>query len=202
MDPRGEPTEAVTGHLGGSADAAERLRRLLDRPLPPDQLAESTRIVAQPAVVEERNVASVLVVRVGSERMAIELGVTRRVVGVAKVHRVPHRESPVFAGIAAIDGELLLVARVERLFGIELDTQSGPDRRMLVIGDAGRSWALTVDAVEGLRRVPEACFLPPPPTVARAIDGVTHALLPIDEGPLVALLDGDRLLRSLERSMA
>lgn len=109
---------ALRAH-GESALASERMRALLDRPLPPEAIRANTDLVASPAAVAEGATRSLLVFRIGSERLALDAGESHRVVASSPVRRIPHRSNDVFAGIANIGGELTLVARLERALGIE-----------------------------------------------------------------------------------
>ncbi|MFO0827833.1 MAG: chemotaxis protein CheW [Phycisphaerales bacterium] len=180
---------------------SSRLRALLARPIPPEELDENTRFVAAPARRGERSARAVLVARLGGEWLGFDVRVARRVVRVAAVHRVPHRTHDAFAGIANIAGELALVAKLDRILGVEHrgDAQS---QRMIVLGDEGRSWVVLVDGVEGVMRLDAASFRAPPATVDRAIDGMTEALAERSDGKFVAVLESDRLLRALARCIA
>lgn len=180
----------------------DRLRALLDRAISREEVAENTRAVAAVPVTDAQRTTSLLLGAIGGERLAFDAVLARRVVMVARVHRIPHRGSSVFGGLCAIGGELVLVARLDRLLGFEQRGSEVEQHRMVVIGPPGRSWALTLDRVDGVQRFDHASFLAPPATVARALDGMTRALARAEDGSLISILDGERLLRSCERSMA
>lgn len=196
MDPG--PTE--TGKAPDDA-RAERVRSLLARPLAEAELDENTRTVAASPPVAGRATSTLIVFGLCGETLAFDTRFAARVVPVRTVRRIPHRSGEVLAGFANVGGELLLVARLERLLGLEGEPADGPARRMITVGAEGKRWAFAVDRVDGVRRFDEATFLPPPSTVARAIDGCTVALVPDGDGPRVALLDAGRIASGLERSL-
>ncbi|MDZ4828757.1 MAG: chemotaxis protein CheW [Phycisphaerae bacterium] len=192
------------GHVSLGEDAAttsERLRSLLARPIPPEELDENTRSVAAPAGRRQRFARPILVVQLGPELLGLDVGLARRVVRVAKTHRIPHRTHDAFGGIANVGGELVLVARLDRLLGLD---HAGDEsaRRMVVLGDERRPWVVVVDRVEGVRRFDAEQFLTAPATVARALDGMTEALAPLDDNAFVSILDSSRLARGLERCLS
>lgn len=179
----------------------ERVRTLLARPLPDAELDENTRLVAAAPPAAVRAMATLLVLTLCGERLAFDTRLAARVVPVRTVRRIPHRSGEVFAGFANVGGELLLVARLERMLGLAGEPEGGPSRRMITVGGEGKRWAFTVDRVEGVRRFDEATFLPPPTTVARAVDGCTVALVPDADGRRIAVLDAGRIASGLERSL-
>ena len=152
----------------------ERMRALQNRALPPEQLAANTALVASRAVASAGKTKSILVFRVGDERLALEAHHAHRVVPVSTVRRVPHRTNEVFAGIANILGELTVVARIGAALGVGAGaTQS----QFIVIGGAADRWAFAADSVEGVRRISESSLLAPPTTVRHAIDGCAVNLI-------------------------
>lgn len=202
----GAVAEVPPGVDSRGMDIAMRLRVLLQRPLPPEELVENTRMVGAPAEERDRLNATLLVASLGSERLAIDVRFARRVLPPRTIHRVPHRSSDLFAGICNVQGELLPVARLERVLAIG-DAGDGAaadpsERRMVVLGDATAAWVVTMDRIEGIRRFDAATFVAPPATVARALDGVTDALVPLEQGAFAARLDPTKLARALARCLS
>jgi chemotaxis-related protein WspD len=185
----------------GDAARAERVRSLLARPLPEAELDENTHAVAAASPAEVRATATLLVFALCGETLAFDTRFAARVVPVSAVRRIPHRSGEVLAGIANVGGELLPIARLERMLGLAGEPVDGPDRRMVTVGGEGRRWAFAVDRVHGVHRRDESTFLPPPTTVTRAVDGCTIALVPEPDGRRIALLDAGRLASGLERSL-
>lgn len=179
----------------------ERVKSLLSRPLPAADLDENTRAIAAPPPAEVRDSASLLVFALCGERLAFDTRFACRVVPRRTVRRIPHRSGETLAGFANVGGELMLVARLERMLGLTGDLAEGPARRLVTVGGEGQRWAFAVDRVEGVRRFDESRFLPPPTTVARAVDGCTIALVPDGDGPAISLLDAGRIAGGLERSL-
>ncbi len=187
----------------GKPDVGERLRTLLSRPIPSEDLAENTRMVAALPDQRDRLSTSLLLVMLGDERLALDVAFARRVMTMRIVHHVPHRSGDVLQGIANVNGELLPVARLDRLLGLAEGHRLDPSqRRMVVLGERDRPWVVAVDRVDGIVRFDGSTFLAPPPTVSRALDGVTDALIRLDDGTLAARLDSSKLTRGLERCFA
>lgn len=181
--------------------SGERVKSLLSRPLPDAELDENTRAIAAVPPGEVRERATLLVFARCGERLAFDTRFACRVVPVRTVRRIPHRSGEVLAGFANVGGELLLVARIERMLGLSGEPVDGPARRLVTVGIEGQRWAFEVDRVEGVRRFDEAAFLPPPTTVSRAVDGCTIALVPDGDGPSISLLDAGRIASGFERSL-
>jgi chemotaxis signal transduction protein len=199
MAPDDQNAERPTTEIG----VGDRLRALLARPISEDELDENTAVVAASPRRREATARALLVVRLGGERLGFEVGFARRVVGVAMPHRIPHRDHGAFAGIANVDGELVLAIRLERLFDLERGNAETALRRYVVLGDEGQGWAIEVDLVEGVRRFEASRLLAPPATVGRALDSMTDALGDTGDGePLVSVLATDRVRRAIERCIS
>lgn len=197
------PPAAPSGVVGvPSSEAGDlaRMRALLDRPLPPERLAENTALVSAPAVREQGDAMGVLVFVLGDERLAIEADEAHRVFRATPVVRVPHRSNEVLEGVANIGGELTLVARLSAALGL---SASGTATHFVVIGGPSARWAFAVDRVEGVRRIERSRLLPAPATVRHAADGCTIAIATdADGGAPVAVLDAARVCALLARSLA
>jgi chemotaxis-related protein WspD len=196
---------------GDEADIAERMRTLLQRPISQEDLVENTLAVAASPDAADRVTTTILVAVLGTERLAFDALVVRRVVRPRRIHRIPHRTADAFGGLCSVLGELLPVAKLDRLLGITAGSQpandSGrgdvSDRRRMIVLDAGDGpWVVEVDRAEGVRRVEPSTFLAPPPTVRRALDGIADAIVPLEHGVLAARLDPQRLAKALERILA
>jgi chemotaxis-related protein WspD len=202
----------LSSHVETSADTAlsvraerdvARMRALLDRPLPAEELIANTELVAMRNDRRGGRTRSILVFRVGDEQLAIEAEDAHRVVRVSTIRRVPHRTNDVFAGIANIGGELTIVARIGAALGI---VEGQQQTHFLVIGPVADRWAFAVDAVDGVRRIDESTLLSPPTTVRHAADGCAANLVHLvdDEGAerLVTVLDATKLAARFARSLA
>jgi chemotaxis-related protein WspD len=195
---------------GGTPRNAGESRRdamaeLLSRPLSQRDLAEQTRAAAMPLERESARLESVLLVEVGGERMGLPAALVRRVFPLAPVHRVPHRTNRVLRGICNLGGRLTLAASLEALLDLAAEaTADARQRRTLLIGEESAAWAIEVDRVLGVIRINTETLATPPATVEAARERHTARLLddPTPGGGRIALLDGERLLASLARSLA
>lgn len=202
MQPQSEHDHGQT-ELDRAGDAGlARMRALLDRPLPREEIEANTALVAARGEARSGRMRSVLVFALGEERLALEADATHRVVRASPVRRVPHRTNGVFAGIANVAGELTPVARAATALGV----QGGEAQtHFIVIGEAGARWAFGVDRVDGVRRIDETRIVTAPTTVRHAADGCTKYLVPVaadSSESLVAVLDARRLAALFARSLA
>ena len=180
----------------------ERMRALLDRPLPREEIEENTALVAAQAEARAVRLRSVLVFTIGSEVLALEAVEAHRVVPCTTVRRVPHRTNNVFRGLANVAGELTPVAALGAALGVGSEDEH---THFVVIGGAGARWAFGVGHLSGVRRADEKRIMTAPTTVRHAADGCTQYLVPVeDEGRehIVAVLDAGRLIAQLSRSLA
>lgn len=210
--PSPSPAAAESSQLERTDASIARMRALLDRPLSAEDLRANTALVAAKVEGDSGALRSILVFRVGAERLALDATSAHRVVPRTGVRRIPHRTNERFAGIASVGGELTLVARIDVALGIAAagaralppapgalargaaatDAAAGTapgdgaerSGRFIVVGDAASRWAFAADLVEGVCRVPESSLLPPPATVRHAADGCTVHLVPIAGGLL------------------
>lgn len=185
----------------GAGASLARMRTLLDRPLSPEDIATNTALVAARSEAMAVRMSSVLVFRIGEQRLALGAEETHRVVPVSAIRRVPHRSNAVFAGIASVAGELTPVASIGAALGI---AGGAAATHFIVIGAPGSRWAFAVDGIEGVRRVDASRAVAAPTTVRHAADGCTDRLVPVaGEGgeALVGVLDAGRLSALFARSL-
>lgn len=193
----------LAGRATGLATTADRMRALLDRPLPAADIDENTRLVAQPAESRESGLRSLLVFRVGDEHLALDAAEAHRVVPATAVRRVPHRSNAVFAGVANVGGELTLVADLAAALGVS--RAGGPAAtHFIVFGGPSSRWAFAVDSVVGVRRMPSGALLPAPATVRHAADGCAKELASLggEDAAFASVLDPARLAAIFARSLA
>jgi chemotaxis-related protein WspD len=174
-------------------------RRFLDAPSPPGYLEEWADRLATPVDDAASELESVLVFRLADERLAMSVHSLVEVTTPRTVHRVPFRGG-LLAGIVNIRGELYLCAHLAKLLGIEPRSgggrpANGSNRILVARRDADR-WALPVDAVEQVCRVPRVEIARPPTTVGRAASHLSRGVFAWDGGP-VGLLDDERLFEAL-----
>ena len=176
--------------------AGSGLEQLMTRPLGEADLESATAALAAPLERRSESRLSVLAFRAGGEILAVRAVDAAKVVPCSAIHRVPHRQSPVFRGIANHDGELLLCMSIERAMGLAEAASHGagaPAPTAMVVMEAGRErWAFPVERVIGVTDVDQASLRTPPLTVSAARSGCARALLSIPEGDGM-LLDADAL---------
>ncbi len=178
--------------------------RLLDKPLAADDLREATDRVAHPLELKEQRLVRLLVFQLGQERMAFESVKVDQVTRASKLHRIPHRSNKILRGLCHLDGELMLCGDLAQLLELEPTPRPARDEpsrtRMIVLGNEQNRWVVEVDAIEGVTAVVRDTFRPPPITVDAALSRYTQSLV-TDDGPLVVLLDVDRVLSGLQAAL-
>lgn len=171
-------------------------RKFLDAPSPPGYLDEWTARLAAGGDDELSDGVSVLVFRLGEERLALPVGVLVEVTRPRTPHRVPHRGG-LLSGVVNIRGELHLCVRLDALLGIAAPADRPQDApRLVVIRSGAEGWAFAVDAVDQVHRVSRRGLTPPPPTLTRAVARLTSGVFDAGGKP-VGVLDDDRLFRTI-----
>ena len=145
-------------------------QRLFDRPPPPECLDEWTAQLAHLEAEETGDVLALIVFRVGAEWLAFDVRSMVEVAESRPFHRIPHRRDHVLLGIANIRGELQLCLSLRALLGIEAENAAAERAErtgwLLVSEHEGRRWALAVDEVAGVWRVPRTEVRNAPATVS------------------------------------
>lgn len=188
------PGSAAPGSAHASSTLATRtsgLDEIMARPLNDAELDAATRDMAAPLELTVGSRRSLLVFRCGGELLAVESVSVARVVPAAPIHRVPHRTSPVFRGICAHDGEVMLCASLEHALGLPPAPEDG-GRVLVVIGGVRDRWSFLVDGIVGVLEVPEAALATAPLTVTQARGGCVTHLAETAEGR-TSVLDAQRL---------
>ena len=96
--------------------------------------------------------------------------------------------APMLLGLANLRGVVLPGHRSAARFGLPA-RPDGPDCRLVVLKGGGKPYALRVDSVLGLTRLPEGGFRPAPPAVARRAPEFYEAVTLLDGRLLVQLSD-------------
>ena len=192
----------------GTADD-DAMRRLLDRPLSEDDVRQATRRVAQPQARPVRDVASLLLFRVGAERLAVPATDVARVTRVTVVRRIPHRSNHIIRGLCNFDGELLICGSLTALLELadtnqtaSADAGQSDPRRMVVLGPESNRWAVEVDQVLGVQYFETASYKQPPITVQRAMYRFTASLLPLGGDDVATLLDVPQVLSGFKVALS
>lgn len=180
-----------------------------------DRVEARTSIVAS-AVVErgdkQTDTLSCLVFRIGGEWLGLPTNLCAQVAQLRPVHSLPHRRNRAVLGVVNVRGRLIVCASLARLFGIEADESAAKKvsldarelGRLIVMqcgnGDHEAPIAFPVDAVDGVHRFTQAQLQPVPATLAQRLSSNAHAVAAFRHAT-VGLLDADRLIDSLNRSL-
>jgi chemotaxis-related protein WspD len=171
-------------------------RRFLDAPAPSGYRDEWTERLAARDDTREGDESSVLVFRLGDEWLALPVAVLVEVTRPRAIHRIPHRGG-LLAGMANIRGELHLCMRLDLLLGVNMQEESDPElRRLVVIRRENEGWVFTADEVDQVHRVLLPDLTAAAPTLARAQGKMTRGVFP-HGSRAVGLLDDARLFQAL-----
>jgi chemotaxis-related protein WspD len=184
------------------------MARLLDRPLTDDLLHEVTERVAQPRSQATRQLASVLLFRLGDEQLAVPATDVARVAPVSVVRRIPHRGNRILRGFCNLDGELVLCGSLEVLLDLpgrqpaSATASNALDaKRMVALGPEAKRWVVEVDCVLGLQYFETALCKPPPITVRQAMRCFAASILPGRGSEVATLLDVPQVLSGFEAAL-
>lgn len=97
------------------------------------------------------------------EEFGIPIGLTREIVRVAEVTRVP-QAPPHIRGVMNLRGRILPVVEIRTRFGLA-PAELTPRSRVVVVEAQGRVVGILVDAVAQVVRVRESAIVPPPEEV-------------------------------------
>lgn len=141
---------------------------------------------------------SVIVFRAGAEWLALPTTLAREVVAAPPAHRVPHRNDPRFAGLVNVRGELMPLVDVRAMLGVaeaadeQAQAANGREHpeRVLILERDGAGWALRVDEIDDIRRIPASALRPPPVSVELSSPRFTQAMFELPRGQ-VGLIDDE-----------
>lgn len=193
----------------GAAAQDDAMHRLLDRPLSEEDVRQATERVAQPRTRPVRDVASLLLFRIGAERLAVRAVEVAQVTRVTAVRRIPHRSNHIIRGLCNVDGELLICGNLSALLDLDetsqasnADSDQSDSRRMVVLGPESNRWAVEVDEVLGVQEFETAAYKRPPVTVQDARYRFTASLLPLGGDDVATLLDVPQVLSGFKVALS
>lgn len=190
-------------------------RSLLERPAPAEYLKEWTDMLAETAteqvsvgegtLVRATDAVSVIIFRLGNERLALPVSILQEVTSPCIIHTVPHRSNDLFLGILNIRGETLLCASLSRLLGLEpvADANSAnpiSTRRLIVAGRDESKWVFPVDEVYGIYRFHSNEFKESPVVVSKATEAYTTGVFTWQDKK-VNFLNCEMLFHTLNRKI-
>lgn len=177
-------------------------RTLFDREMPANYRCEVTEELATETAKVLEEADSVLVLRLGSEWFALRTQAFHEVMPYQKSYVVPFRSGSLLAGLANVNGELLLCISLEAALSLPSQSRADPTgrRRLCVVGNGHERFAFGVDEILGVRRVPHSRMQPVPATLAKSPSAQATSCFEID-GHNVGLIDEQRLFSSLDRNL-
>lgn len=190
-------------------------RSLLERTAPADYLKEWTEVLAETSslntgigegtLVRAADTMSVIIFRLGNERLALPVSVLQEVTPPCTIHTVPHRSDDLFLGILNIRGETLLCTSLSHLLGLE--TIAEPEspsfistRRLIVAGRHQNKWVFPADEIHGIYRFHLDEFKEAPVVVAKASETYTKGVFTWQDKQ-VNFLDCELLFYTLNRKI-
>ena len=159
----------------------------------------TSRADAVMVCIDGARMLSVITFEVGGQYLALEAARVVEVSATRPVRRVPHRTSPVFAGLVNVQGKLEPCFSLGAMLGLPPTVEPG-EPRLLVVGDDVRRCAFHVYR-PALQEADSGGVGAPPATLSAALESHVRGILRLGDRPW-SWLDADRLLTSLERRLA
>ena len=173
---------------------------LFDRPLPPGYRDELQALEAEPQAAVTRGAGSMLLFQLGEVRLALPTRVASAVAPVLHIARIPHRSGTVLLGLAAFRGEILPCCSLARILDLPSSaeqTESAAARTLILQEALGRSWAVPIDGVLGVRTGAVGPADIAAPIAAQWLQGRFQ-----DEAGVFHLLDPEVLFRQITLATA
>ena len=192
-------------------------RSLLERNAPPEYLKEWTDILSEAStnqagagegtLVRATDTLSVIIFRLGNERLALPVNILQEVTTPYPIHTVPHRRNSVFLGLINIRGETLLCISLRNLLGLEAISEPAADftntinpQRMIVAGKNENKWVFPVDEVYGTYRFHLNEFKDAPVVISKASEAYTKGVITW-QGKKINFLDSEQLFYTLSHKV-
>jgi len=173
-----------------------RSSRLFDRPLPPGYREELQELMSAEPPKPLSQESSALLFRLGPLLLALPVQAAFAISPVLHVARIPHRSGTVLLGLVAFRGEIVPCCSIARLLDVTLE-ETGAARTLILQELPGRLWATPVDAVVGIRIVPEVVSPQDAPLASHWLNGCfAH-----DSG-IYHRLDAENLFRQINLATA
>jgi chemotaxis-related protein WspD len=161
--------------------------------------------VGEGTLVRATDTLSVIIFRLGNERLALPVNILQEVTSPYSIHTVPHRSNNVFLGLINIRGETLLCISLRDLLGLEPAAASAVSntispQRMIVAGKNESKWVFPVDEVYGTYRFHLNEFKEAPVVVAKASEAYTKGVITWQDKKL-NFLDSELLFYTLNHKV-
>jgi chemotaxis-related protein WspD len=166
---------------------------LLEREPPLNYVSEWINVLAETPVDEEirsneaiirtAKAISVMIFRLGNERLALSANILQEVTHPCVIQPVPHRSNELFLGLVNIRGEILLCASLSHLLNLKpieedsVNPQSTSSKRMMVAGKQDQKWVFLVDEVYGIQRFHLDELKDAPVVISKADQAYTQGII-------------------------
>lgn len=132
-------------------------RKLLDRAAPDGYAQEWTEVLAQEKTVQEKNLESVVIFRLGAEWLSLPVSMVGEITLMRDIFDLPHNHNPKLRGIVNIRGELIICMSLGYLIGVERSDEEWlkTDRsiqRLIMMREGGGYIVFPVSEVHGIAR--------------------------------------------------
>jgi chemotaxis-related protein WspD len=172
------------------------LNTVFDRPMPQGYREELQALMALETPKPPRRTGSILLFQLGPLRLALPTQVASAVSPVLHIARIPHRSGTVLLGLVAFRGEILPCCSMAKLLEVA-SNETGAARMLILEESPGRRWAVPIDAVLGIRSVPEEASAELAPLAAQWVSASFD-----DPSGLIHLLDNENLFRQITLATA
>lgn len=175
-------------------------RQLLDR-LPPDNYLDLwTDLLAKDKNEESSTATTYLVFRVGQSWLAMRALTLRELTRPTVIRSVPHQQSEILLGLAAVRGEILPCFSLHALLDEPVRGKAGESAYFLVARHEDADWIFPVDEVSGIHDVPADAVEPLPTTLTHAGGVYTMGIARCGDRP-VGLVDEELVFGAIARRM-
>ncbi len=161
------PELAKVVHCHNCPIFADAGQQLFQREPPAESVEEWTAALAREEPAAASDTVAVLIFRLGTEWLALDVHCLVEVAQARVIRRVPQRTNRILLGLVNIRGELQLCVALTELLGIEVP--AAPRDRLLIASDPPRQWAFAVDEVAGVHRLRMQAMGNIPSTVAHSL---------------------------------
>jgi chemotaxis-related protein WspD len=178
-------------------------RSVFERRVPANYRDQWTTKLLEEDVRESNATVNVFVSRIGNEWLALPAGAVDAIAEHKTIHRLPHGNNKLIAGLANIAGEILVCYSLEAALGIktqaayEHKSQKKFFRRFMVAKLGGNRYVFSVDEVRGMTRYDPASLKCPPDTISDISKKIILGTFDLDAEE-ITVLDATALGEKLE----
>lgn len=196
------PKLAEYTHCRNCPVFSEAARTFFDRKAPDGYLSEWSDLLGRPSETGQGMTDRLLVFRLGSEWLAVDLRYVAEVTTPRPVHRVPHRTNQVFSGLVSLRGQLQLCVSLHGLLNVASrnpDEDPAANLRLVLIRDGKGHWAFPAEEVAGVHHLRAGELQKVPSTLANPDGSFSRAVFGWEGGRSVDVLDEPRVFAVLGR---